>query len=73
MEIEDLENLIKRDEEIKDNLNIINNIYKNIYKYNKKETFKNELKKLELIEKNKELFKWIFNDKERENESEEKN
>ena len=28
MEIEDLENLIKRDEEIKDNLNIINNIYK---------------------------------------------
>ena len=64
IKIEDLENIIKKEELTKDDLNPLNTIYKSVYKYYKEKSFKSALKKFGFIDKNKELFKWVFNNKE---------
>ena len=61
MDIKSLEKIIKDTKEInKENLISINIFYNNIYKYIKNDIFKNTLKKFVFIERNKSLFKWVF-------------
>ena len=57
--IEDLENIFEK-EPNEDDISILNKVFKNIYEYNKSESFKNELKKFGFIYKNKGLFDWVF-------------
>ena len=66
MKIKNLENIIKEDDEI-ENMCIVNNIFKEIYKHYEKNIFKRKLKKFVYIDKNKELFEWIFEDEQTEN------
>ena len=67
LEIKDLENLIKEGELIEGNLFNINIVNKNIYKYIKKDLFKNRIKKFVFIDKDRDLSKWIYSDKLAEN------
>jgi hypothetical protein len=61
MDIKSLEKIIKDTKVInKENLISINIVYNNIYKYIKNDIFKNTLKKFVFIERNKSLFKWVF-------------
>ena len=68
MDIKSLENIIKDTKVInKENLIAISIVYNNIYKYIKNEIFKNSLKKFIFIDRNKRLFKWVYeNDTENE-------
>ena len=56
MEINDLQKILKE----KEDLEKFNKVLKNLYEYDKSEEFKNELKAIPLIKKNKGLFKWVF-------------
>jgi hypothetical protein len=61
MDIKSLEKIIKDTKVInKENLISINIVYNKIYKYIKNDIFKNTLKKFVFIERNKSLFKWVF-------------
>jgi hypothetical protein len=61
MDIKSLENIIKDTKMInKENLIAISIIYNNIYKYIKNDIFKNTLKKFVFIDRNKSLFKWVY-------------
>ena len=59
MDIEDLENIFTK-EPNEDDISIINQVFKNIYEYNKSPLFKKELQKFGIIYKNKGLFDWVF-------------
>ena len=59
MNIEDLENIFTKEPDESD-ISVLNQIFKNIYDYNKSASFKKELKKFGFIYKNKGLFDWIF-------------
>ena len=58
MQIEDLENIVKE----KEGISILNKVLKYMYENNKSSKFKNELKKIDFIRKNKGLFEWLFGD-----------
>ena len=61
MNIESLEKIIKDTKVInKENLITISIVYNNIYKYIKNDIFKNTLKKFVFIDRNKSLFKWVY-------------
>ena len=74
VKIKYLENIIKDKKEIEEeNFSIFNNILVNIYKYYKKYKFKDELKKFDFIKSKRQLFDWIFEYDESDNEEEEEN
>ena len=56
MEINDLQKILKEKEDLEN----FNKVLKNLYEYDKSEEFKNELKAIPLIKKNKGFFKWVF-------------
>ena len=56
MEINDLQKILKE----KEDLEKFNKVLKNLYEYDKSEEFKNELKAIPLIQRNKGFFKWVF-------------
>ena len=68
MEVTDLERIIIE----KDSINIACSILKKVYKMNlnKNQKFKQELAEFNNIKQNKELFKWVFNQDENEEEGE---
>ena len=71
MEVEDLEGIIKEKDAIEEDYNIVSSIFKKVYKLYKVENFKRELEHFNYISKNKDIFSWVFNQDE--NEEEEKN
>jgi hypothetical protein len=59
MDIEDLKN-IKELEVFEEDLKEINIVYRNIYNDIKNDEFKNIIKRFGFIDKNKEIFEWVF-------------
>ena len=72
MEVRDLEGIIIEKDSIEEDYNIVSSIFKKVYKLYKIEKFKIELGKFSYINKNKDIFDWVFNQDENE-EEEEKN
>ena len=67
MKIDDLENIFKTEINMKC-LSIINNIFKDIYKFsNKNNEFKKKLTTFGVIMENKKLFEWVFSGNETKN------
>ena len=64
IEITNLENIFREEFDIND-ISTINKVFLNIYEYHKSDSFKKELKKFKFINKNKEIFQWIFNHKDK--------
>ena len=64
MEIKNLENIFLDEKDTEEDLYIINNIFINIYKDIKNDSFKNKLKNFFYVVKNKKIFEWLFNKEE---------
>ena len=60
MNIEDLEEIFKSEHWMNDDISIINTILKKTAEYFDNNSFKEEIKKFAIIERNKKLFKWIY-------------
>ena len=72
MEVEDLEGIIIEKDAIEEDYSIVSSIFKKVYGLYKIPKFKMELGKFSYINKNKDIFDWVFNQDENE-EEEEKN
>ena len=70
MEVQDLEGIIIEKDSIEEDYNIVSSIFKKVYKLYKIEKFKIELAKFSYINKNKDIFDWVFNQDENEEEEE---
>ena len=58
MEIKDFQNMFT--DKTKDDVNILSKVLKNVYEYNKNDEFKEGVKGISFIRKNKGLFEWLF-------------
>ena len=70
MEVEDLEGIIMEKDAIEEDYSTVSSIFKKVYKLYKIEKFKIELGKFSYINKNKDIFDWVFNQDENEEEEE---
>ena len=73
MDIKDLKEIIKEKDSTPEDYTVISSILKMTYEYYKEDDFKEELANFEYVQKNKDLFEWvfIFDDKTKEEEEEE--
>ena len=73
VKIKNLQNIIKEKKEIEEEIYpALNSIFMNIYKLYKKYLFKNKLQEIDYINRKKNLFEWVFDSEECEDENENK-
>ena len=60
MDIIDLDLISKEKELSKNELTVLDKIFKNLNEFSKQKSLKDELAKLTFVGKNKDLFKWLF-------------
>ena len=70
VKIKHLKNIFKEKKGTEEDYFVINNIFLNVYKYYKNYSFKDELKKIDFINSKKNMFDWIFDYEESEEEDE---
>ena len=70
MRVTDLEEIIKEKDSTEEDFKVVSSVFKNVHSYYKVHKFKIELREFGYIKKNKELFEWVFDE---ENEEDEEN
>ena len=71
MKISNLEAIIDEKDAIDDDYANISNVFKMVYEYYKKESFKKEIAKFNFVINNSKLFEWLYVNEEKESEKNE--